>query len=500
MKRYFSLHILALTAIIGTSLSSCEKKLDETVYSSVMTTNFYQSPQDAEAALIAAYGPLADLYVLSTNLCSADFQDDQTWAKPVVGRNVYPLFTYDPDYSAQKSFGRELEGPYGIWRHCYKGIENSNWVIEKVPLIDMNTSRRDAIVGEALFLRAFFHFTLARNFGDIIIRTKPSKQESDTYLPKSTQPEVYKQIFSDLDEAVAKLPSYSSATIKGRPSREVATALYAKAALYAENWALAKEKANQVITSGKYSLMANVVDVYDVEKEDQARQEIIFAFEGDNGVTSRYSNMMGLCGPANSAGKFYGNSTFGSIFAYQKFFDSFNPADKRRLLLDTFFVNTANNVVNQKDIIPFSPNAVLIKKYMDPKSIGARCRNNVPILRLPDLHLIAAEAEARSNGATQFAFDNVNKVRARAGIPNLAPSLTKDQLIEAILQERGWEFFAEGDRWYDLTRTNTFMTKIPPAVDVVFPVRTPQPKHRYFPIPLDEIRANPKLVQNPDWN
>ena len=341
---------------------------------------------------------------------------------------------------------------------------------------------------------------LARNFGDIVIRTTTSKQETDTYVGKSPKADVYAQIFKDLDEAFPKLPSYSASTVKGRPSKEVVSALYAKSALYAENWSVAKQKALEVINSGKYSLMTSVVDVFNVDKEDLARQENIFAFEGDNGNISKYSNMMGLCGPANSAGKEYGNSTFGSIFAYQKFFDSFNPIDQRRLLLDTFFVDVANKIVNQKDIIPFTPKAVLIKKYMDKNSNGARCRNNVQILRLADMYLIAAEAEAGMNGATALAYANINIVRKRAGIPDLTPGLSKESFIDAVLQERGWEFFAEGDRWYDLTRTNTFLQKIPLAVDVVYPVRSPQPKHRYFPIPLDEIRANPKLVQNPDWN
>ncbi|WP_350340291.1 RagB/SusD family nutrient uptake outer membrane protein [Paraflavitalea speifideaquila] len=107
-----------------------------------------------------------------------------------------------------------------MWRYAYKGIEHANWVIEKVPLINMNTERRDVILGEALFLRSFFHFTLARNFGDIIIRTTPSRQESDTYMPKSPKADVYRQIFKDLDEAVAKLPSYGPSTTKGRPAKK----------------------------------------------------------------------------------------------------------------------------------------------------------------------------------------------------------------------------------------------------------------------------------------
>nr|WP_315815549.1 RagB/SusD family nutrient uptake outer membrane protein [Paraflavitalea speifideiaquila] len=56
------------------------------------------------------------------------------------------------------------------------------------------------------------------------------------------------------------------------------------------------------------------------------------------------------------------------------------------------------------------------------------------------MYLIAAEAEARLNGPTQIAHDNINMVRGRAGIPNLATSLTKEQFVDAVLQERGWEF------------------------------------------------------------
>jgi len=37
------------------------------------------------------------------------------------------------------------------------------------------------------------------------------------------------------------------------------------------------------------------------------------------------------------------------------------------------------------------------------------------------------------------------------------------------------------------------------AVNDVFPVRTPTAKNKYFPIPLDEINANPKLEQAPEW-
>ncbi|MBN8823271.1 MULTISPECIES: RagB/SusD family nutrient uptake outer membrane protein [unclassified Spirosoma] len=497
MKCYFSKSTLA-AFVVAVCASACQS-LDETVYSSVITTDFYKSSQDAEAALTAAYGSINDLFDQAPMVLASDFAADQLWVKPVVGRNVFALYSYDSDYSSSKSFGRTAESPLGLWQFCYKGIENANWVIERVPSINMETTRRDAIVGEAKFLRALYHFTLAKSFGDVVIRTSPSKSESDALVAKSPKADVYKQIYKDLDDAIAKLPSYSASTVKGRPSKEAATGLYAKAALYAEDWATAKAKAIEVINSGKYSLMTDVLDLYNVEKEDLARQENMFAFEGDYSTKARATTMMGLCGPPNSAGRDYGNSTFGSLFAFQSFFDSFDPKDKRRQLLDTTYISVAGKVILQKDITPYTVKGVLIKKYMDKNSIGAKGRNNVPMLRLADMYLIAAEAEARQNGPTATAYQYINAIRKRAGLADLQTGLSKDNFISAVLQERSWEFFAEGDRWFDLTRTNTFLTVIPKAVNEVYPVRAPQAKHRYYPIPMDEIRANPKLEQNPDW-
>jgi starch-binding outer membrane protein, SusD/RagB family len=142
---------------------------------------------------------------------------------------------------------------------------------------------------------------------------------------------------------------------------------------------------------------------------------------------------------------------------------------------------------------------VLAKKYQDANSIAASHAINIPLLRYADVLLIASEAEARVNGGSALAYNYINQVRARAGLPNLQAGLSKDAFINALLQERSWEFFAEGDRWHDLTRTNTFLTVIPKAINEVYSVRTPLPKHRFFPIPQDEINANSAIEQNPDW-
>lgn len=493
MKK-FNIHIII--SLLGFSLVSCE--LNEEVFSNITSENFYRTSGDAETALIAAYDPVATMYNAAVH--SVDFCTDQVYPRPVVARDTYTLFTYDPNYSSQKSFSREFESPVQLWRSCYSGIERTNWVLFKVPAITMNEARKSAILGEAYFLRAFYHWMLTKSFGEVVVKVNPSQSEADAYLGKSTIKEVYAQIYADLDAAIQALPSYSQQVPQfGRPSKEAAMALYAKAALYNEDYPKSLQMAESVINSGAYRLLDNVEDVFDVSKETMARAENIWSFESIRAVPGRISQVHSLYGPPNSAGVEYGNSSFGSAFAYKKFYDSFDPKDERRKLLAISYINRSGAVVPQSGITPITPEGVLVRKFRDPNSIGGSYETNLTIIRMADVYLIAAEAEARASGPSAKAYGYVNVVRRRAKLQDLTPGLATQQFVDAVIQERSWELFAEADRWYDLTRTGKFLTLIPLATNNVFPTRTPQSKHRYFPIPLDEVQANPQLVQNPAW-
>ncbi|GAA5225283.1 RagB/SusD family nutrient uptake outer membrane protein [Membranihabitans marinus] len=489
-------YIIKIALIYLCVFYSCS--LEEEPYSSLFTEDFYKTESDSEAGLTAAYGALQNLYN-TAGTGASDFSADQTYARPVVGRDVYALFNYDQNYTTQRSFSREFESAQYIWRSCYLGIEKANWVIKKVPSASMNEVRKTEIIGEAYFLRAFYHWFLTKNFGDVILKLEPSDNQQSAYVEKSKKEIVYKQIFSDLDNAIERLPHYDISVQKGRVSKEVAIGLYSKAALYAEEWTVALEKAKMVISSGAYQLIDDVSKLYKVETEDFARTEIMWAFECETSVPSIGSQIHSLFGPRSSSGPNYLRTSWGSALAYQSFFDSFNPLDDRRKLLDTSYLHKDGHNVAQKDIDPAIKEAVLLKKYQDPNSLGSIGANNIPILRFADVLLIAAEAECRLNGPTNLCYDYINQIRKRARLEVLEMGHTKEELIDAILQERSWEFFGEGDRWYDLTRTNTFLEVIPHAVNSIYPVRQPKPKHRYFPIPLEEINANPKLVQNEDW-
>jgi hypothetical protein len=85
-----------------------------------------------------------------------------------------------------------------------------------------------------------------------------------------------------------------------------------------------------------------------------------------------------------------------------------------------------------------------------------------PLIRLAEMYLIAAEAENEINGP-DAAYPYINKIRQRARVDKSDPShvpdlagLTQDEFREAVLNERKWELYTEGQAWFDLKRTNTF--------------------------------------------
>jgi len=492
------IYILFLVLVVT---SGCKKTLEEKAYSATYTKDFYSNAAEAEAAITAVYGNLYGMYNSGAPFFASDWSADQTFPRNVVGRNTLTQFSYDPAYSVQNSFGRSNESPMEIWKRSYITIESANWVIDKVPSTPMDAVRRDAIVGEALFLRAYCLWTLSRNFGSIVVKTSPTNSIDNAVVGKSPIDDVYKQVFADLTKAEQLLPDYAASTaVKGRVYKQAAQLLHAKAALYNGKWADALTSAQAVITSNKFSLVPSFTDLFTAAKKDLGRQEVLFDVELNNTTNPvRQSQLHFFYAPNGSSD--YNKGGAGGIYVYSAFYNSFPAGDTRKNLLATSYTTTAGVFVPQASIDTrlATKDLVLMGKYKDPNSVGAYGSNNVYLLRLADAYLIAAEAEARANSASATAYSYINTVRTRAGIPNLTAGLAQQPFIDSVLRERSWEFYGEGDRWYDLTRTDKFLSVIPTAVNADYPVRTPAAKNKYFPIPQVEINANPLLVQNDDW-
>jgi hypothetical protein len=217
----------------------------------------------------------------------------------------------------------------------------------------------------------------------------------------------------------------------------------------------------------------------------------------------RFPSSFGIVGTYSDQVNFYtkGNDKSFNIYKLYK------PEDKRRkVTFATRFVNPRNGAVFGAPIAnPAYPNdstPYFFKTY-DPTAFVAvpgEAATNVTLLRYAEVLLIHAEAENERNGPTDKAYRSLNRVRARAGLPDLTPGLSQDQFRDSLYLDRELELVYEYQRWFDLIRQRDatgnpiFVQKLHEAGKT-----NAVDRNRWFPIPQIEIDNNPLLEQHPLW-
>ncbi|TDG36174.1 RagB/SusD family nutrient uptake outer membrane protein [Pedobacter changchengzhani] len=158
-----------------------------------------------------------------------------------------------------------------------------------------------------------------------------------------------------------------------------------------------------------------------------------------------------------------------------------------------------------------------LRKFLNPAiAVGTGSSARFKKYHLSEIYLNLAEAENEANGPTQIAYDAVNTVRARAGMPNLTPGLSQLDFQTRIRNERRVELFMEEHRFWDVRRwkildktdklvTGTEIIKTGSTLAynrfVVESRNAWQDKFRIFPLPLGEASIIPDFSknQNPGW-
>ncbi len=132
------------------------------------------------------------------------------------------------------------------------------------------------------------------------------------------------------------------------------------------------------------------------------------------------------------------------------------------------------------------------KYWPDPNGVGENMGNDIVYIRYADVLLSRAEALNELNGPNQESIDLINQVRQRANttLLKLADYTNKLLLRDFLLAERGREFFSEGLRREDLIRHGKFIQS---AKERGYAAKEYQV---VYPIPLQQIDANPNLTQN----
>ena len=474
-----SKYILPAIALI--TLASCEDLLEEKPKSIVVET-FFNTAAEVEAATNGIYTPLRsnNYTVYETTLeCQADYAYGRgSWA---------PLHEYQGFNDAN------ISRVAGLWNAFYLSIRNANLVIANAPKGDaISEADIKKYVAEAKFLRAFNYFQLVRNWAGVPLRTEANMLETD--LAKSTPEQVYALITADLTEAEQNLPDKPA--MNGRPSKWSAKLLLADVYLNLKQYASARDKADEVIKSGKFSLVP-VKTTADFQTnvfgpELVSTSEEIFFFKYTRQIAQ--GNYMLWITNHPSTGLF----NFGGAYVVygqttDPFYQAWNEKDIRKGLW---------NKVN----IGLGANTLLSSKFIDKAAIAQNgAGNDDPVYSYADALLIYAEAAAMAeNSVTPAAMEAVNQVRRRAyglapttAAPDdyVATAYTATTFQDLVLQERAYEFHYLGKRWLDLKRTGKLKEVIQKSKNI-----TVADKHLLWPIPNSEINFNKALDPSKDQN
>lgn len=354
-----------------------------------------------------------------------------------------------------------------IWLAIYRSIANANYLLEGMANIDPSSfeeGRQAEIEGQARAIRAWAHFDLLRLYGEhwnldsyFGVPTVTSVQTIEQTVDRSPVGANYTFITSELEAALALVPQDRT---PGYIDAATVQAMLAKVFLFQKDYAQAASYASLVIDNPEFGFYApeKVGEIYRTRRNSECVFELVF----DNQNRSDFNTLTYVRSDALNTELFAMADE-----ALHGFFEA-RPGDVRAGLL---------NFDPEENDPSIQPNG-RTEKYR-----GEETRDHPAyILRLADLYLIRAEALGRTDGIA-----DLNTLRTQRGLEPLdAAALTDEDYLTAILDERRAELCFEGNRLFDLARTETFESVL--GSDAFRAI---------FPIPLREIKATEGLlIQN----
>ncbi|HEX6431921.1 MAG TPA: RagB/SusD family nutrient uptake outer membrane protein, partial [Niastella sp.] len=224
MKRFLLILLPALFAL------SCNKVLNKKPTDFVEPGNYYNSENDLNLALAATYDLLGNEYLYCSSL----------WFQlGICTDEAFYAFSSN-SYSAPMFYQYDYTNPYitGLWQQCYIGIERANLLIENVGKPAMDETKRQVILGEALFLRAYYHFLLVSNYGDVPLNLTPNTNVNSVRVSRTPAKEVYEQIIADMKEAEAKVNTITTIGNSSHISKTAIQGILARVCLYMAGYPL----------------------------------------------------------------------------------------------------------------------------------------------------------------------------------------------------------------------------------------------------------------------
>ncbi|MCE7040775.1 RagB/SusD family nutrient uptake outer membrane protein [Dyadobacter sp. CY312] len=538
--------VLIFTAAICMGMmTSCKEEFLQTTPLGVRAEETLANKTGANAVLIGAYSLLDGVgagptnYAAVSNWVYGSVASDDAYKGSDVGDNA--------QITTIERYINQADIVYfnDKWVALYDGISRSNDVIRLVGKVtDMTDAEKAQMIGEARFLRAWYHFE-AKKIWNMV----PYVDETVTdYINLPNDKDIWPMIEADFQFAIDNI-SATKAQV-GRASKWSAKAYLAKAHMYQNDRAAAKILLDDVITNGPFRLVDSFHENFRITTENNAES----VFEVQMSVGDGGNDLNGSWGDSNNFP--YGAAPGGCCGFFQpsqNLVNSFKTDARGLPLLDTFNDVDVKNDEGLASTDAFTPydgtldprldwtvgrrglpflnwgthpgknwirdqsfgGPYTFKKFFaysgeNAGAISPRANaNNYRALRFADVLLMRAEiAVEESDLPTALTY--VNQIRTRAGnvtvtdatgkpaanylVKPYAAFPSQDFARKAVRFERRVELAMEGHRHFDLVRwgvadqvLNAYLAKEKLKRSYMSGATFTKGQNEYFPIPQAQI-------------
>ncbi|MGL5318450.1 MAG: RagB/SusD family nutrient uptake outer membrane protein [Bacteroidales bacterium] len=517
--------VLLLSGLLVGSVS-CSDFLDTNPTDKTSGTTIFKDARNAEVAMNGIYRATyvsgwsvgnehQNFGIQSSTMVAELMGDDYVQAEQGNG-----WFYFDYIYNSRTRWTFKSWRSYAQWNFYYTLISNCNYIIAEEGKISGDEKLANSVVAQAYAMRGYCYFQLAQQFAQTLvghedwkgvpIYTEPTTAQS-VGKPRATVQEVYNQINSDLEKALALFQT--SGLLKQKHASHidwyVTNGFKAQVALVEQNWAKAIEASTNALSVPGKTVMLPA----DLSK-------------GFNAVTLP-STMWGANIIADQS------TVYASYFSHMDSSDPDKYAAKSRKCVSSWLyskvaVNDARKTWWKDPATTTDESSGMNKKYNQTKfrfydmtqSLG-----DYIYMRLEEMVLIKAEAECHA-GQYDNAIATLKTLMAKrlpaadqANYSSYLSNLTKSgnvtftqgtygdvsTLMDEIILQRRIELWGEGRRLYDIIRLKTGFTRNFPETNhsnklESIDTATPDSKYFIFPLPQSEFDGNPSISLETDQN
>lgn len=502
---------IVFAAAILVSASSCNDVLDLNDTSTFGDISVWSSQANADAYVTAAYKTFSDQSNVfndrsEPNNVKKRFYDSYS---DLMKSNWWWVEPYNRALMETSAFSSGNAGMFDCWNQVYGRIKRTNMMLNDLERYGQKwgeewyTIRR----AEGRFCNAINYFFLARVYGGVVLRTDHSggggwlddgAYEQDKHRARISEAETYKYILDELQWCAENLPESWPAAWEGRATKGIAYAFISRIALYAHEWKLAAEAAEEC--AKYYDLVPDYAELFDVNSAQDNSKEIIFSIKGAKNVIKHSfdaeNRPYGDRAVYNAQTQGYNNPTAELVDMYEykdgtkfdwntwqdveytdndgnvkKLPDPYTNREPR--FYATILYNGAQwegrtirtyvggsdeykDFSVETDADGHTVTGYYLRKYLQEGNttfVAEGSYNTDIVIRYGEVLLNKAEALAQS-GNIPDALVALNKVRTRVGLPSktMADAQTLDAFMTLLRHERCVELAGEGLRIWDLRR------------------------------------------------